>query len=329
VHGSRLTRLYLLRWYTFRLRGGRVRFPLAGVAASLLVAAALVTAVLVGLDRGEPAASTPSAELPAAAPARTDGQLRLAAPVGWNRGGRAPAIPGLALSSPAVLRQPGLGISVVAGIAAPSSRSLLPASLLRHLAQPPGAPERVRLGNRYWAYHYPGLATTSRRETMDAYVVPTTRGIVTLVCVPQDWAAATSCADAADAIRLTRGRPIPPSPDVAFRLTLPGVLARLNDERARGRRALATASTADQQERALRDVAAGFRRAVAALRVVAPAAPALPTQLIDGLERLARRYAELAGALRGGSAAQVTASRSRLLAGERELRALLSATPSA
>jgi hypothetical protein len=160
--------------------------------------------------------------------------------------------------------------------------------------------QRVRVGGRpallYPAVHADGIA-------VDAAVIPTTRGVVTLLCeVPVDRVSMPG--DCFDGVRrlVPAAAPLPAGPATALRLRLPRVLARLDAARARDARRLRTARRAGQTAAAGR-LARVHREAAAAL---VPFAPAIGPgaglgQALDGVERAYARLWEAGHARERGA----------------------------
>jgi hypothetical protein len=181
----------------------------------------------------------------------------------------------------------GRGEHAALTLARPAARSLLPARGPRRAAWLAGHPA--------WRY---GRVT----------LLPTTAGVLALAC--------DRCAEGVTGV--SGAIALAPSPDLAFRLRLPGVLARLDGERVSARAALRRARTRRAQASAARALAAAYRRATGVLE---PLAGPAQRPVVAALTGLAGAYDRLA---RADSPARYAAARGAVAAAERGAAPLLS-----
>src|SRR5215213_609010 len=147
---------------------------------SVMAAGALLAVVLgamVVTSRGTDRAPPPH-------PAKiTSGGLEVTVPPDWSRTHRVPALPDFGFTSPIVLVDEAFGTLLVADRLPASSRSLLPAPVLRRLLRSAPRPQPVHLGGALRGFAYMRLAAGDVEGVSDVYVAPTSQGIVTVLCL--------------------------------------------------------------------------------------------------------------------------------------------------
>jgi hypothetical protein len=294
------------------------RAPLVLVAATVAAAAAGIGVATVLTPQRAPA---PAAVTQGSGRVMTSGSARLPLPDDWRplRGSRVPGLAG----APAAR---GLYSDVALDSRMPDDPSLLPASMLRTLGVAAPRPELFRTGNRVaWAYHLSGL---DGGTSITALVLATTRGVATVACLADAAISpfeAIDCEEALAALDLAGAAPIRPTPETAARLVAGPAIARLDQRRTSGRRALASARTPPGREQAAMRIAEGYATAAGRL---APLARGAARRLPPALDALARDYRALA---RASARSDLTAARRAGRAigrRERELQARLDAAPS-
>ena len=280
-----------------------------------LVVVASVVAAAAGVALGSAVVgdAPPSQAAAAPAPERVglaNGPARLPLPAGWRPLGRHSSLPGLE----AATEVQGPRSTVALDLRAPEHPSLLPAAVAASLgdAAPAARPERVA-GYRTWRYALPGDTPAA------ALVVPTSQGIVTVACAPGDGgleAALDDCREALAALQLDGAAALPPAPETAARIVLPGVVAALNKDRRAGRRRLAAVRGPAGRHAAAIGLARGYARVADRLRPLAGGAASALVVNLDALDRthraLARAAAHRAG-LAGARANRAIARRERRL----------------
>jgi hypothetical protein len=270
---------------------GRPRPALRWVGAGLaLVLVFAVAGWLVAhrIASRAPAAATDTTErLLEAGAAR----LRVSAP--WTPARRAPAVPGLA-GAPAWTPYAGLSTTVSVALLPAQQATLLPTALVRSLS---GALPRARtarlVGLHALAYH----GVRSGQSLLDVYAIPTTRGVLTLVCTASGNAseAPAWCLNGLDSVTVAGAQPLAPAPDTAYRLGAPAVLRPLDRARVRDRRALRAAHLYGGQGRAARALASAYSAAARGLAPLVPASGAAAA-VPDALRTAATAYGGLARA---------------------------------
>jgi hypothetical protein len=270
-----------------------------------LAAGGTAVAILAGLALGRALAPERSAATTRIVHA---GAARLVVPSEWRTVGvHSAGVPGLAANVTAAFApSPGLPWRVAATMTPADDPSLLPSGVRNALPGPVPRPIPTQLaGRRAWLYS--GLLIGDRDWLTDVTVLPTTAGVLALVCgSPADAWSVGGCSGATDAISLRALPTLLPSADLALQIRLPGVLAKLDEARVRGRAALRRALTPADQARWARFLADQHRLAAAALRPVAPPSSA---SLLARLASTARAYSDLAHAARSGSAHNFFAAR--------------------
>ena len=98
-------------------------------------------------------------------------------------------------------------------------------------------PEKARVvGLEARAYR----GVRSGESVLDLYAIPTTRGVLTLVCSARTGApeAPTWCLNGLDSITVSGAQPLKPAADTAYRMRAPAVLKKLDTARVSERKAL-------------------------------------------------------------------------------------------
>ena len=112
----------------------------------------------------------------------------------------------------------------------------------------------------------------SGESVLDVYAIPTTRGVLTLVCSARNGApeAPTWCLNGLDSITVAGAKPLKPAADTAYRMRAPAVLKKLDAARVSDRKALRRAKGPVGQQRAATRL---YRAHLAAAEMLAPLAP--------------------------------------------------------
>jgi hypothetical protein len=239
------------------------------------------------------------------------GAARLVVPSAWRTVGVHDAgVSGLAPQATAVFApSPGMPWRVAVTVTPPDDPSLLPSAVRNALRGPVPQPTPTQLGGRR-AWLYSGLVMRARDWLTDVTVLPTTAGVLAVLCgSPATAWSAGGCAGSAEAISLRAGPTFVPSADLALQMRLESVLSKLDEARVLGRAALRRARTPAAQARWVRLLAREHRLAAAALRPVARPSRA---SLLEPLEGTARAYSDVARAIRIGSAQGFSEARRRV-----------------
>lgn len=208
---------------------------------------------------------------------------------------------------------PGLPWRVAVTMTPADDPSLLPSGVRNALHQPVPRPIPTHLAGRP-AWLYSGLLIGDRNWLTDVTVLPTTAGVLALLCgSPANAWSAEACSGSAESISLRVGPTLLPSADLALQMRLPDVVSRLDEARVRGRAALWRARTPAGQARWSRFLADEHRLAAAALRPVAPPSGA---SLLERLASTTRAYSDVARAAESGSAHSFVAARRRVARAE-------------
>ena len=298
--------------------------------SALAGAAALAVTIGAGAWAGNAIRPEPRSQPDAARTVRA-GAATLRVPGDWKpvpvAGGQLPGTT-VAMSPPT-----GAHDRLVAVFAPATDASLVPSALRDLTAGLRGGPGAARLGGHpAWAYErVPGRDPD---EVIDVTVLPTAAGVLGVACVSArsgpDARAMRGCASSIRSVSVDGAPFVLPTPDLAFRLRLPGVLDTLDSQRVRSRAELSRATTAAEQARAAQALAREHSAARESLRPLAGSAE-LP--LLSRLSATADAYRRLAVAATAGSAsgfdaaradvaaadAGVTAALERLAAGDRPL----------
>ncbi|HET6546824.1 MAG TPA: hypothetical protein VFG79_00115, partial [Solirubrobacter sp.] len=266
-------------WPSLRWVAAGLGVALAAALGGWLVAKALAP---------EPAKTPSTSKVLAAGPAR------LKVSTGWTEVRQPPVLPGLA-DAPAWTPYAGLATTVSVALVPPQDAALLPSSLVE---QAKGGLPRAEVARVVGleARAYRGLRTG--KSVLDVYAIPTTRGVLTLVCTAKGDGgpeAPTWCLNGLDQITVEGAKPLKPQRDTAYRLRAPAVFEKLDAARVAQRKALRGAKKSGGQKRAALALARAYRAAAAALAPMAPAKSA-PARELAALRSAAAAYARLATA---------------------------------
>jgi hypothetical protein len=218
------------------------------------------------------------------------GPAHLKVSAGWARAPRAPALPGLG-DAPAYMPYSGLTTTVSVALVPADSASLVPAALAEKAdGGLPKAETAKVVGLQARAYR--GVHTGD--SVLDIYAIPTTRGVLTLICAARSGAEAspTWCLEGLDQITVEGARPITLNDATAYRMRAPATMKSLDAVRVRERVALRRAKGPVGQERA----AGALRKAYfAAADDLAPlAAKGEPSEdVVAALRDTGRAYRKL------------------------------------
>ncbi len=270
------------------------RLPASFVAVAIALVAAAGLAGWVG--------RTVSTPVPAAPPPQANlidlGPLRVAAPGTWAPERAAiKGIEGLPTGASSFAPVPGLTARAVVSLAPFDDSTLVPAPLRALVA---GAqPRRAKLaGLPAWTYPPHEFAGGRMAQVT---VSPTTAGSLTVVCIAPAaaWSGAARCAEALAGASLRGAESLVPSPTLAFRQRLGGVVGHLGARRAELRARLRRATTRRGQARLAGRLGRAHARAASTLAPRAPAAGA-PHRVVRLLGANARSYERLSAAARSG-----------------------------
>ena len=129
--------------------------------------------------------------------------------------------------------------------------ALVPAALVKEADGGLPQPEKARVVGLQ-ARAYRGVQTGD--TVLDIYAIPTTRGVLTLVCAARSGGpeAPTWCLNGLDQITVEGAPPITPDAGTAYRMRAPAVMKDLDEVRVRQRVALRRAKGPVGQRRAAR-----------------------------------------------------------------------------
>ena len=277
-------------------RAPRDRVPnmkLRWAATALVVVAAVVAGFVLSKSVASGLRDDPP-DTEAEAPRADDGdraslgRLHVEADPGWTQVGLAPAVPGFQRHATLGFSPyPGLSIVAVASLQPAEDGTLLPGALRADAPKP----STGRLGGvRAWFYR--GL--TSGKWRLDAAVLPTSRGVVTVACAAQGNAGdiPVGCLNGVHAVSVDDAETLPPSRAVAFQLHLPAVTRALDTARVADRTAIRRAKTPGGQSRAAARLRTAHLEAAAQLSPLAADAPG-GESLVNALRTTASAYGDL------------------------------------
>ena len=280
-----------------RLRGmirrdphGRDRPSLRWMAAGLAVALVAAVGGWFVADRIAADPATPDAPV---AKLLDAGAARLKVSSGWEKAARPPALPGLT-GAPAWTPYAGLATTVSVALVPADDPALVPAALVKEADGGLPKPEKARVVGLE-ARAYRGVRTGD--TVLDVYAIPTTRGVLTLVCAARSGGpeAPTWCLNGLDQITVAGARPITADAGTAYRMRAPAVMKDLDAVRVRERVALRRAKGPVGQRRAARTLWKAYGDAAGELSVLAPKGEP-PARVVSSLRDTARAYRGLGDA---------------------------------
>ena len=251
------------------------------------------------------------------------GPARLKVSTGWARAPRSPALPGLD-NAPAYTPWSGLTTTVSVALVPADSASLVPAALVKKAdGGLPKAETAKVVGLSARAYR--GVHTGD--SVLDIYAIPTTRGVLTLVCTARSGAeeSPTWCLEGLDQITVEGARPITLNDATAYRMRAPSTMKDLDAVRVRERVALRRAKGPVGQERAARTLWLAYASAAEELEPLAPKdEPA--AEVVAALRDTARAYRKLNFAADHRSKRGWKRARTAVSKAEKTLKARVAAT---
>jgi hypothetical protein len=279
-------------------------FPIA--LGGALVAAIVAGVLIGGGGSDDDGGGEQNASMPVT-PA-DGGAVQLKVPRSYAALASAPAIPGLDLVDGAGYAPGGKdgGRAVAFGATEANDSTLMPQDFRGALGLRSGeVPERtpVKLGpDGLQAYRYEGLEPAGIERQVTLYTSPTSEGVATVACLapPADAAAfKAECEAIANTMQITSGKAFPVGPDQEFAKTLGATLGKLDDQVAKGRKALTRDGAAFRaQGRAAGDIQAAYAAAARQLRraEVSPADAQIRASLVGDLNAAAAAWKKAAAA---------------------------------
>ena len=251
------------------------------------------------------------------------GPARLKVSTDWAEVRSPPLLPGLA-GAPAWTPYSGLATTVSVALVAPDDAALVPNELVKGAEGGLPKPEKARVvGLEARAYR----GVRSGQSVLDVYAIPTTRGVLTLVCSARNGAAEgpTWCLDGLDSITVSGAKPLKPADDTAYRMRAPAILKKLDAVRVSERKALRAAKGPVGQERAAERLYRANLAASDELGALAPKGTSA-ARVVTSLRDTARAYRALSAAADRRSKRAWARARAQVARAERTLRGRVAAT---
>jgi len=256
-----------------------------------------------------------------------DVQLRF--PGDWRRASADLSVAALGLDDAIVLTLGRAGGStLMAGLSPATGATLLTPALRRRLAQAP-RPVSVRLG-AHNAQHFADLRLRDSTRSMTVFVVPTTRGALTLACLaaPRDVATVRDvCHRVAQTMRPRHGRALALGPSSRYQADLNELLGTLDATRVDRRAKLASARTAAKQARLADELSSAYAeaRVVGSGERVSPREADAHRRIIAAIDEAGAAYERLGNAAGSASVTRYDRARAAVTNAERRVRAALAA----
>jgi hypothetical protein len=275
-----------------------------GELLAIVLAGTLAAVAGVGLGR----VAAPEESQQPSPSAVSVGPARVLVPSGWDPAPMGSTdVPGLdAERAFAFETTPGLSEWGVILFSRTTEPSLIPAELRKELQGPLPAPARTRLaGSPAWKYR--GLATGRPDVRADVTVLPTTAGVLAVICTSGLTLSGNDlCAGDVESVTVRGARVLLPSPSLPLQQALPAVLDDLDRARLEDRAKLSAARTPEGQALAAGRLAADHRASARAIRAAAGSAG---TPLARDLDAVAHGYDALREQAETGSRSGFAAAR--------------------
>ena len=227
-------------------------------------------------------------------------------PSGW-RPTSTPTVPGLTLTQANASRN-GSGTVLSAGLMkGASGRTLLPATFLAQLPSEPSTDDPVKIGEAS-AFRYRALQVRGLSQPLTVFAVPTTAGVLGVLCSP-GTAAAAPCEHVADTLSLNGADALPLGPSSAYAHALSSAVSKL-DPAHQAETALRSAHTRAGQAH-LSDALAGYFTAsehTLSKAKPGPDAAEENARLLRSLGSAAAAYAAMSRAAHAGDGQQFAAA---------------------
>jgi hypothetical protein len=232
-------------------------------------------------------------------------------------------LPGLD-GAPAWTPYAGLATTVSVALVPADDPALVPAALVKAAEGGLPKPEKARVVGLQ-ARAYRGVHTGD--SVLDVYAIPTTRGVLTLVCTARNGGAEapTWCLNGLDQITVAGAKPIAPDAGTAYRMRAPATLKALDAARVRERTALRRSKGPEGQERAARTLWRAYGAAAAELAPFA-ASGEPSARVVAALRDAARAYRALGDAAHRRSKPAWARARTVVSRAERTLKTRVAAT---
>jgi len=293
-------------------RGARRRRAAVLLAGLVLIAAA--AGFLIGHH-------SPGNSAQAATVTAHGDHLNLSIPTAWRTLRHAPMDTHVPLTGPVLRRDPRSGGELLAGVDPQAQgKLLLPPGFVDQLVKRPTSGDPVMLGAGA-AYRYQNLRLKGEPDPMTVFAVPTTAGVIAVVCrYPSTSAAqfAAACVRSASTLRVTGTRRLGLGPQPAYARTLTHVVTALTAAAGTVRQ-LDRAASPKAQARFCRELSRQVRSTASLLAGARPGpdAAALNTELIRQLRAAADGYATMSAAAQENHSKRYNVARVRT---ERALR---------
>lgn len=290
-----------------RGRGARIG-ALAAVVAIAAAAIGFLVAPGSGGTSRHPAGLTGHA---------TAGALTISYPNSWRRSSAAPPETASLELADAVTISPGEPArdgALVVGTSKAQNVTLLSPTFSSSLRSSPEG-EAVKLGSQTFI-RYLDLVPSGASTPMSVYVLPTTLGIATAVCVAPTTGAtafAVSCERAVGSMT-TSGSVLPFGANPAYASALSAIVAKLNSVRTQAGLRLATAKSPKAQAAAALELSDAHATAAAAAEKLTPgpATAAAAANVVIALKQLASGYEALSRATSAGNGGDYSAAASAI-----------------
>ena len=252
------------------------------------------------------------------------GPARLKVAADWARATRPPVLPGLE-NAPAFTPHAGLTTTVSVALVPADSASLVPAALVEKANGGLPMAEAARVVGLQ-ARAYRGVLTGD--SVLDIYAIPTTRGVLTLVCTSRGGSetSPTWCLEGLAQIAVRDARPVLLNDSTAYRMRAPETMKKLDSVRVRERAALRRAEGPVGQKRAALALYRAYGDAAAELTPLGVKGE--PSEAVAlALRDTARAYRKLSIAADHRSERSWERARTGVSEAERTLELRVAATP--
>lgn len=291
--------------------------------------AALVLVAVCGYLAGHHRVSAGAAEQdpPSLSRVVSGSGLLIEYPVEWEQSRSPASIPGLAVENPVTIVPRGTAATgLLSGELPAGEAGPLPAAFLAHLRGVPHA-EVVELVSTQ-AYRYSDLRIAGYNRYFDLYLIPAAGGAERLMAcfAPERLTPASQqCERIVSGVALTGPASSTLTPEPAYAKALSGVIAGLDRERAKARKAMSSSDSAAEVGSESASLAARFATASSGLGTLEPpqVAAAEQSELSLALRHAGDAYSELSVAARAESVSAYDSARSQVATAETAVDAAL------
>jgi hypothetical protein len=233
-------------------------------------------------------------------------------PAGWKVKSSGVDVPGLRASESLSVAPPSGAGGIVIGKTTASGPSLLPATFVAKLSNKSPKGDPVKLGDGE-ALRYEALAVRGLSGGATVFAIPTTTGVVDLVCANvADDEVKSACARAAASVALNAGKPIGLNDNASYQKRVDRTFTALNERVAARRAQLSSAKSNTGQRAGAASLAQAYAAADKSITTDNPLLVEDAAKLSALLAGCERAYANLESAIASENRSSFSAAKSAI-----------------